>query len=226
MISEPTRPLVQGRLRSPRAAALAGIAFSLLVGVGLTLIYRSVPATPGDDGAWLAEYFSTVSLAITLFPFAAIAFLWFIGVIRDQLGEQEDQFFSSIFFGSGLLFLGGLFVWMATLGAILASYTVFQEAWLESGAYLFARTFMNVMGGVVTLRMAGVFMFSSGTIWMRTEVMPRWMVWLTYLMALGLLIGAGADRNLRFGFPLWVFVVSLFLLRNIRQTGEDEESGA
>jgi hypothetical protein len=169
-------------------------------------------------------HFKTVSLAITLFPFSAIAFLWFMGVIRDQLGEQEDQFFSSIFFGSGLLFLGGLFVWMATLGAILASYAVFQETWLESGAYLFARTFMNVMGGVVTLRMAGVFMFSSGTIWMRTEVMPRWLVWLTYLMALGLLIGAGADRNLRFGFPLWVLVVSLFILWGSLQRKEDGEN--
>jgi len=48
---------------------------------------------------------------------------------------------------------------------------------------------IKLMGGVVTLRMAGVFMFSSGTIWLRTEVMPRWLVWLTYLSGLVLLIG-------------------------------------
>jgi hypothetical protein len=224
MITDGTRPLVRHRLRSPRAAALAGIAFSLLLGTSLILIYRSIPAAPTDDGTWLAEHSSTVSLAITLVPFAAIAFLWFMGVIRDQLGEQEDQFFSSIFYGSGLLLLVGLFVWMATVGAILASYAAFPDTWLDSGAYVFARTFMHVMGGVVTLRMAGVFMTISGTIWMKTEVMPRWMVWLTYIMGLGLLIGAGANRWLRLGFLIWVLVVSLFILWGSLQRKEDGEN--
>ena len=43
---------------------------------------------------------------MNLIPFAGIAFLWFIGVLRDRLGEQEDRFFATVFFGSGLLFLG------------------------------------------------------------------------------------------------------------------------
>ena len=42
-------------------------------------------------------------------PFAGIAFLWFIGVVRDQLGEVEDRLFSTVFLGSGLLFLAMLF---------------------------------------------------------------------------------------------------------------------
>jgi hypothetical protein len=129
------------------------------------------------------------------------------------LGELEDQFFSTVFFGSGLLFLGGLLVWTATVGAILTSYAAFPDTWIGSGAYVFGRTLMNEMGGVVALRMAGVFMFSSGTIWLRTVVMPRWLVWLTYVMALGLVVGAGANRALRLGFPIWVFVVSLLILR-------------
>lgn len=212
MFTESDRSLTRHRLRSPRAAALAGIAFSILVAAALILIYQSIPASPTDDGAWLSENSGTVSVAITLIPFAGIAFLWFMGVVRDQLGEMEDQFFSSIFFGSGLLFLGGFFVWMTSIGAILASYAAFPSTWLDSGAYVYGRTFMNIIGGAVTLRMAGVFMFSSGTIWMRTDVMPRWMVWLTYLMALGLIIGAGANRWLRLGFPFWVLIVSLFIL--------------
>jgi len=42
-------------------------------------------------------------------PFAGIAFLWFIGVLRDRLGELEDRFFATVFLGSGLLFLAMLF---------------------------------------------------------------------------------------------------------------------
>lgn len=225
MITESESPLTRRRLRSPRAAAVAGIVFSILIGTSLTLIYQSIPAEPTDDGSWLIDNSGTVSLAITLVPFAGIAFLWFVGVVREQLGEQEDQFFSSIFFGSGLLFLGGLFVWMATIGAILVSYAAFPSTWLDSGAYVYARTFMHVMGGVVSLRMAGVFVFSSGTIWMRTDVMPRWMVWLTYLFALGMIIGASGNRVIRFGFPIWVLVVSLFILWGSLRKTDDEVSG-
>jgi MFS family permease len=51
----------------------------------------------------------TVALALNLVPFAGVAFLWFIGVLRDRLGQQEDRFFATVFFGSALLFLATLF---------------------------------------------------------------------------------------------------------------------
>ena len=37
-----------------------------------------------------------------LMPFAGIAFLWFIGVVRDGFGRYEDKFFASVFLGSGI----------------------------------------------------------------------------------------------------------------------------
>ena len=44
-----------------------------------------------------------------LAPFAGIMFLWFVAVVRDQIGEREDRFFATVFFGSGLLFVALLF---------------------------------------------------------------------------------------------------------------------
>ena len=223
MIAESSHPLTRRRLRSPRAAALAGIVFSLLLGASLLLIQLSIPDVPPYETDWLSGQAGRVSVAVTLIPFAGIAFLWFMGVIRDQLGELEDQFFSSVFFGSGLLMLGGLFVWMTVIASVLASYAATPDIFFGSGAYIFGRSMIKVMGGVVTLRMAGVFMFSSGTIWMRTEIMPRWLVWLTYLIGVVLLIGGPSLRVLRLGFPVWVFVVSLFLLRESAQREDIEE---
>jgi hypothetical protein len=52
-------------------------------------------------------------------PFAGIAFLWFIGVVRDRLGHLEDQFFPTVFFGSGLLFLAMTFASAALAGGTL-----------------------------------------------------------------------------------------------------------
>ena len=48
-------------------------------------------------------------MGLYLVPFAGIAFLWFIGVVRDRIGEREDKFFATVFFGSGLLFVAMLF---------------------------------------------------------------------------------------------------------------------
>jgi hypothetical protein len=212
-------------LRTPRSAALAGILFSLLIGTSVVLIQFSIPEVPPYEAGWLSEHAGRVSLAVTLVPFAGLAFLWFMGVIRDQIGDFEDQFFSTVFVGSGLLFLGGLFVWMTVIAAVLASFAASPDTWPSSDAYVFGRAMIKVTGGVVTLRMAGAFMFSSGTIWSRTDVMPRWLVALTFLMAVVLLVGGASFRVLRLGLPIWVLLVSLFILRVKDDSVDNEESG-
>ena len=101
--------LIRARLKTPRAAAIAGILFSVLLIAGLLLFRLSVRADPLEAGAWLRTSSNTIALGLNLVPFAGIAFLWFIGVLRDRLGELEDRFFATVFLGSGLLFLAMLF---------------------------------------------------------------------------------------------------------------------
>ena len=115
------------KLKTPYAAALAGLLFTVLFTSSYVLIRLSIPANPADAGAWLAERAGTVSLALRLLPFAGIAFLWFIGVVRDRLGPLEDQFFATVFFGSGLLFLAMAFVSAALAGGILATYALEEQ---------------------------------------------------------------------------------------------------
>src|SRR5215471_3001227 len=106
-------------LRTPSAAAIAGLLFSLLMIAAFWLIRASVPDDPQESGAWLRTNSGAVTLAMNLIPFAGIAFLWFIGVLRDRLGQLEDRFFASLFLGSGLLLLGTLFVTSAIVGGLL-----------------------------------------------------------------------------------------------------------
>jgi hypothetical protein len=115
--------LIHSTLRTPKAAAVAGIIFSVLLIVSFSLLRLSVPADPMDPGAWLRTRVGTVALALNLMPFAGIAFLWFIGVLRDRLGQNEDRFFATVFLGSGLLFLAMLFVASSAIGAIILAYT-------------------------------------------------------------------------------------------------------
>ena len=103
-MAERTEYVVRRELRSPRSAEIAGIIYSLLMTIGMVLAYSIAIAVPEDiTKDWLETYSDTASVALTMVPFAGIAFLWFTGVIRDRLGEHEDRFFATIFLSSGII---------------------------------------------------------------------------------------------------------------------------
>src|SRR4051795_9750051 len=111
--------LTRAHLKTPKAAAIAGIAFSLLLVLILWLLRTSIPADPLEPGAWLATDKTAITVALNLVPFAGVAFLWFIGVLRARLGQLEDRFFASVFLGSALLFLAMLFAAASIAGAVM-----------------------------------------------------------------------------------------------------------
>jgi hypothetical protein len=214
--------LSPAELTTPRAAAAAGILFSLLLITSLALIRISVPADPRDAGAWLASGSSTVRLALNLLPFAGIAFLWFIGVIRDRLGQREDKLFASVFFGSGLLFLAMMFALAAMAGGLLRVYGSNPQPLIDSGLYSFARAVTYELMNVYTMKMAGVFMISTCTLSLRTGIIPRWMAVIGLALALFLLLSLGTVYWAPLVFPLWVLLISVhILLANLRSGQPD-----
>ncbi len=217
--------LTRQALKTPRAAAVAGIIFAVLFTTSFVLIHLALPEDlrGTNTAAWLQGNSATVTLSLTLTPFAGIAFLWFMGVVRDRLGALEDQFFSTVFFGSGLLFLAMMFVSAAIAGGILASYAVSPDALTKSGALLFGRGIMYTITKVYAVRMAGVFMIALATLWMRTGVMPRVFVFLSYALALLLLVSSDLTSWLILVFPSWVFVISMFILV-VSLRGEEAEA--
>jgi hypothetical protein len=97
MISNRER-LTNAHLRTPRAAAVAGIAFSVLLFVVFGLIRLSVPADPLESGAWLEGDITCVSLAMNLVPFAGAVFslvccqrfpFWVLLVSLSMLRDRE-----------------------------------------------------------------------------------------------------------------------------------------
>ena len=116
--------LTRQALKTPRAAAVAGIIFAVLFTISIVLMRLAIPEelSGTNTAAWLQGNTTTLTLALTLVPFAGIAFLWFIGVVRDRMGALEDQFFSAVFFGSGLLLLAMIFASAAVAGGILSGY--------------------------------------------------------------------------------------------------------
>ena len=221
----PTVVTVRQQLRTPRAAAVAGIIFAVLFVVATALIRSVLPEELSSSSVaeWLGGNTALVSAALTMVPFAGIAFLWFMGVVRAHLGKLEDQFFSSVLVGSVLLFLAMTFVAAAIAGGIMASYAIAADQLKAGGVLIFGRTLMYTIMNVYAVRMAGVFMISLGTIWFQSQAVPRSFVFVTYALALLLLVTISFSLWIVLIFQAWVFVISVYILRDTWR-GKDAEA--
>jgi len=207
--------LTNTRLRTPRAAAVAGILFSLLITLVLVLILISTPSDPAAPGAWLSNSArrGTVALALNLVPFAGITFLWFIGVVRDRLGHLEDRFFASVFLGSGLLFVAMLFAGAAFSGGLLAEAAKSAAA-PGPDTLAVGRQITSLLLRLYAMRMAAVFTLSTATITLRTQVAPRWIAMLGIVIAVVLLVTVNLTLWVALLFPAWILLLSVDILRS------------
>src|SRR5215470_8828411 len=208
-------------LRTPRAAAAAGIVFSLLLGLVLVLLLLSAPSGTATEGVWLTDtsHRATVALALNLVPFGGIAFLWFIGVVRDRIGQREDRFFATVFFGSGLLFVAMLFVGAAFAGGLIANAAA-RSAVPGPDTLAISRQITRLFLHVYALRMAAVFTISTATITLRTQVIPRWIGILGFAVAAVLLVSVGLTPWVDLLFPAWILLLSVDIMRTgLRSSG-------
>lgn len=202
--------------RAPRSAGLAGIAFSLLF-LGFAVLLGTRPPE-GLTEAGLVDWFErTAKGPITLAtlyvaPFAGIAFLWFLAVVRDRIGDREDRFLATVFLGSGLVFVAMFWAAAAALASLVAGERLeaappLSAATLESTRSL-AFSFLFVMAA----RAAAVFMIVTSTIALRTAIFPRWLIIASYVIALVMLLSLASLQWVVLLFPLWVFVMSIYIL--------------
>jgi hypothetical protein len=206
-------PAIRPALRTPQAAAIAGILFSLLLTLALVLVRLSVPTSPREAGEWLTDPSkrATVTVALNLVPFAGIAFLWFIGVVRDRIGQHEDRFFATVFLGSGLLFVGMLFIAAAVAGGLLFDAAA-RGGRVGADSLRLAGRVTGILLNIYAMRMAAVFMISTATIGLRIKIVPRWLGVLGYAASLVLLVSVGITRWVQLLFPAWILLLSVHLL--------------
>jgi type IV secretory pathway TrbD component len=205
-------PALAQALRTPRSAALSGIVFALLYGSALALVRLAFPGGIAQRSDWDAGRVSNLSIAVHLVAYAGIAFLWFMGVVRTRIGAREDRFLSTVFMGSGYLFLAMTFAAGALASGLMSLHAhAASSAAADASFVLGTRTAFELVN-LYSVRMAGVFMFSFGTLGLRTGTMPRGFVWSTYLLAAVLLLSISYTLWVVLVFPLWVLALSIYLL--------------
>ena len=208
------------RLETPRAAGIAGLAFAALFVTALVLM-RNQPARDSTAAEirryYLQENGGTVALVgVYLVPFAGIAFLWFIAVVRNLIGDREDRFFSTVFLGSGLLFVAMLFIAAGLGGALLTAVKARHDPVPSAEIVVTIRGLAFGFLFIYAIRMAAVFMIVVSTIGLRLGVLPRWLIVAGYLAALVLIFNVSYLEVLVLVFPAWVVAVSVVILKRGR----------
>jgi hypothetical protein len=207
---DPPPPTLTARFwRTRRSAAVAGIVFAVLLLAALTMMRLALgdadPRTLQSDDNRRA----LISVGLHLVPFAGIAFLWFIGVVRDRLGPVEDRLFSTVFLGSGLLFLAMLFQGAVTTTSLML---MLAGTHVDTNLWSFGIGTTQTLVSVYAMRMAAVFTLSVSTVGLRTSAFPRWVSYTGYVVALVLLLAAGEHKWTQLVFPLWVLLLSVVIL--------------
>lgn len=198
--------LTARRWRSRRSAAIAGIVFAVLLLAGLTMIRIALSESSLQALETNAQRRSLIRFSLQLVPFAGIAFLWFIGVIREQLGDVEDRLFSTVFLGSGLLFLAMLFMGAVNATGLLATLAgPNPKAGLSHTVVAAPRPSSRSMP--CGWRQCSHFGEHSGAPHLRAAalgLLPR--------LSGGADSAAGEHKWLQLLFPTWVLLVSVVIL--------------
>jgi hypothetical protein len=204
------------RGRSIEAAALAGVAYSVLTVLALIRLSRFPSLDLGDEelAAWFDDDAHQAWLigALSLASIGSIAFLWFVAVIRRRLGDLEDKFFSTVFLGSGIVYVA---VWLVGAGALAAP----AVAMVQLDAAAVSPASASLAGGigsslilVVAPRLQAVFIFSTSTVIMQSQVLPSWLAILGYVSGLMLFVFPLVTQPAGLVFPAWVFIVSVVMM--------------
>jgi hypothetical protein len=211
-----TSPTLAKSVRSVEAAAIAGLVYAVLSAVALILL-TSAPEPSASDSelvGWYSDPDNRTMLVVGLglSVASAIAFLWFLAVIRRRVGDREDQFFSTVFLGSGILLTGVTLVGASVLAS--PSLTIDLADGRVPGTGVLSST--NGLGDTlfffVLLRVQAVFVVSTSTLAMRTGTFSRYLSYLGYVTALAMFVMPIATESVGLAFPIWVAVLSLALI--------------
>ncbi|MFI5669511.1 hypothetical protein [Streptomyces sp. NPDC051704] len=199
----------QQALSTPKAAGLAGVVFAVLLATAMVLARIALPEGGGGEDLKVAQgERGALQTATELVPFAGIAFLWFMGALREHTGEAEDRFIATVFLGSGLVFVACLF------GAVAAAGTVLDAEDPTGFGRHFAYTLLTTYG----MRMAAVFVLATSTLGRKLRVLPRPLVAIGTVAGVLLLVVGSSVPYCELVFPAWALLISLYILRTARRS--------
>jgi hypothetical protein len=202
--------------RWERWAPVAGIVFVVLFVAGTSL--NNLPATDEHTTA-IANYYNDkgnraqIIIGSYLLVLAGVFFFWFLASLRVKLlaAEGAPGRLTSIVFGSGLVFAALLMAAAGALMTVAADVTFGGDEFIDADSARFLPQLaypLLLIGGMF----AAIAMIDAASVLIvKTGVLPRWVGWFGFAVAVVLLFGALFLPIV--ALLLWVFFVSVALLR-------------
>jgi hypothetical protein len=213
--------------------ALTGVAFVALAIIAFAI--QGVPPKAGAAAADVVRYFtenrSQVLASSAVWFLAAILLLWFLGVLRSRMRDNDvGEQLAATAFGGGIF--GVAFLTASSCGSIAAALEIARTG-TEPPA---VRGFYDLAGAFFAMSGIGfaVFYWATALAGLRNRSLPSWLCWFAVaagavqlLYAIGLMATHGPLANggsLGVLEPLfsmcWLAVVSVVLFRKPRpETG-------
>jgi hypothetical protein len=222
-ISDSYRPANAGNFQ--RLGAASGIIAVLLM---VVLIFVGAPAfeelfdfqaSALQFGASIDKYRQTLGLVNFLVGLIGLFLLGFTGSLKTTLrrAEGEPGLLSTAAYTAGALWA---FVWI--LYAALVSSAMELPGFYQNpeGAKTIFPVAFHMLFSPVILLLPAMLLGATALVILRTQVLPRWLGWVSGLFALLNIVAAGL--GLIFGgpaialtiiFPLWLVATSIALIR-------------
>ena len=192
-----------------RYAPLTGVLAVVLWAIGIIVLETAVemktPTTLLDS--YRTEE-SSIFLGGFLWVLGTFFFFWFLGSLRARLANAEGGVgrLTALAFGGGV---AAAVFGFAMPGPDVAA-AIADDADLSDAAAVAIRVVSDVffLGAEMS---AAVLLAATGVHALRTSSLPRWLAWVSLVIALALIILPIGWAALLFAFPLWVLVVSYLL---------------
>ena len=216
---------------SIESAAIAGIVYAILASVALLVVvdFPHPDLSDAELEAWFADGSNRRQLlvALNLGTVGAVAFLWFVAVLRNRIGDQEDRFFGTVFYGSAIMHAVFWILGLASLASIPAAIDLFDvTVRVDSASVGSTGGFAAAMLFVAGPKIQALFVVSTSTIFLRTSTAPKWLGLLGYGFGIVLFVVPVVARPVGLGFPIWVFVSSVTVLATKRVEGDSRSGSA
>jgi hypothetical protein len=198
--------------RVDRLGPLAGIVAIALFVLGVVMIESANPpgekASPAEYLAYYQNEDRSILWGGVVFQLGAVFFLWFLGVLRARLVAAEGLLARL----SATAFAGGI---VAVTCALLLPAADMSGALSKDELTPDAAVVFNNFSDTFFLGAefgAAVLVAAAGLVILGTRALPRWLGWVSLVLALVLLIAPIGWAGLIFGLPIWTVLVSLLLI--------------
>ena len=197
--------------RWQRIEALTGIAMVVLAVVGLLIAGgQDFLAAPEELADSYVDDSGRIIAGTLIASWAVFFFFWFVGAVRNRIRvpETPEGGLPALAFGGGIA--ASTLLLVANAASLAAAFRADEDGEIDPAAAALLTDLNGLIIGIAAPVALAVFLAATGLVAIATGVLPRWLGWVSLVIALGFLIPV-ISYIFWLPFGIWVLFVSVLL---------------